>query len=60
MCAIEGWGVISGLTNDFFEDDSVTLKFSSVEKAHYFKSCVEYYFSKDILEKLTVKRRVYK
>lgn len=60
MCAIEGWGIISGLTNDFFNDDAVTLKFSDVDNAHYFKSCVEYYFSEDILKKLTVKRRVYK
>jgi len=60
MCAIEGWGVISGLTNDFFDEDAVKLSFSSVDNAHYFKSCVEYYFSEDILERLKVKRRVYK
>ncbi|NII75379.1 hypothetical protein FHW84_003988 [Dyella sp. SG562] len=60
MCAIEGWGVISGLSNDFFDDDAVTLKFSSVENAHYFKSCVEYYFSEGILKGLAVKRRIYK
>lgn len=60
MCAIEGWGSISGLTNDFFEGDAVKLKFSSVDNAHYFQSCVDYYFSDEILKNLMVKRRVYK
>ena len=59
MCAIEGWGVISGLTNEVFSTESpVVLAFSSVENAHYFKSCVEYYFSEEILAGLRVKRRV--
>ncbi|SDG58513.1 hypothetical protein SAMN05216571_1223 [Onishia taeanensis] len=61
MCSIEGWGAISGLTNDEFQTrDPLILKFSSVENAHYFKECVEYYFSDDILDRLEVKRRVKK
>lgn len=59
MCAIEGWGVISGLTNAVFATESpVVLSFSCVENAHYFKSCVEYYFSEEVLAGLRVKRRV--
>ena len=61
MCAIEGWGSISGLTNaQFSSNNPLTLSFSSVKNAHYFKSCVEYYFSKDILDGLRVKKRVYR
>lgn len=61
MCSIEGWGAIQGLTNDKFESQNpVILSFSSVENAHYFKSCVEYYFSDDTLSRLSVKRRVYR
>ncbi|WP_218314438.1 hypothetical protein [Halomonas sp. 18071143] len=61
MCSIEGWGAISGLTNDEFQTrDPLILEFSSVENAHYFKECVEYYFSDDILDRLEVKRRVKK
>ena len=60
MCAIEGWGVISGLTNDVFSSEgSVILPFSTVENAHYFKNCVEYYFSDDILMGLKVKKRIH-
>jgi hypothetical protein len=61
MCSIEGWAAIAGLTNDVFENrDPLILNFSSIENAKYFKSCVEYYFSDDILQKLKVKRRVKK
>jgi hypothetical protein len=61
MCSIEGWGVISGLTNDKFEyENPVILQFKSVENAHYFKECVEYYFDSEILERLKVKKRVYR
>ena len=61
MCSIEGWSVISGLTNDEFEKNNpVILKFNSVDNAHYFKSCVEYYFSKEILEAIKIKKRVFK
>jgi hypothetical protein len=60
MCAIEGWGSNKGLTNDVFENSPVVLEFSNVENAHYFKSCVEYYFSDDILEALEVKKRIYR
>jgi hypothetical protein len=60
MCAIEGWGIISGLTNDRFSSENpIRLEFSNVANAHYFKECVEYYFADDILERLKVKRRVY-
>ena len=59
MCAIEGWAGISGLTNDHFSSDSrVLFLFSSVENAHYFKACVEYYFSDDVLSALKLKKRV--
>lgn len=59
MCSIEGWGSISGLTNDLFDDEgSVILSFTTVEKAHYFRDCVHYYFDDAILEALKVKRRV--
>jgi hypothetical protein len=60
MCSIEGWGSISGLTNDEFQNrDPLILKFSSsVENAHYFKECIEYYFADSVLERLEVKRRV--
>jgi hypothetical protein len=61
MCSIEGWGSISGLTNDKFQShDPLILEFSSIDNAHYFKECVEYYFADDILERLAVKRRVKK
>lgn len=59
MCAIEGWGINAGLTNELFDDDgSVIVTFSSIEKARYFKECVDYYFDEAILESLRVKRRV--
>ena len=58
MCALEGWGSISGLTNDVMSREGpVVLRFSSVEKAHYFKNCVDYYFSPQVLEVLKVKKR---
>lgn len=60
MCSIEGWGAISGFTNEVFENSPVLLSFSTVENAHYFKSCVEYYFSDKILNALKVKKRVYR
>jgi hypothetical protein len=61
MCSIEGWGAISGLTNEkFAESEPLILKFSSVENAHYFKSCVDYYFSDEILERLRVTKRIYR
>lgn len=59
MCAIEGWGSISGLKNELFDEDGpVILSFSSIEKAHYFRDCVHYYFDDAILAALKVKRRV--
>ena len=61
MCAIEGWGVISGLTNEvFLTKNPVILEFTNVKNAHYFKGCVEYYFSNDILENLKVKKRSFR
>ncbi len=61
MCAIEGWGSISGFTNEVFTNNSpVILSFSSVDNAHYFKGCVEYYFSDGILDALKVKKRIYR
>lgn len=59
MCAIEGWGIISGLTNETLSAEGpVVLRFSTVKNAHYFKSCVEYYFDDGILAGLQVKKRV--
>ena len=59
LCSIDGCGPLQGLTNDAFRNkDPLILDFSSIENAHYFKECVEYYFSDDILERLQVKRRV--
>jgi hypothetical protein len=61
MCSIEGWGAISGLTNDEFQNrDPLILEFSSVDNVHYFKECVEYYFSVDILKRFEVIRCVKK
>ena len=61
MCSIEGWGSISGLTNDKFATESpLILSFSSVDNAHYFKSCVDYYFSDEILARLRIAKRVYR
>jgi hypothetical protein len=58
MCALDGYAPLSGLTNDVMSQEGpVVLRFSSVEKAHYFKSCVEYYFSPQVLEALKVKKR---
>jgi hypothetical protein len=58
-CAIEGWGSIKGLSDDHFvQNDPVHLSFSSIENAHYFKECVEYYFSDRT--GIKVKRRVRK
>jgi len=60
-CAIEGWGSISGLTNDRFETESpLILEFNNTDNAHYFKNCVEYYFDETILQSLKVKKRIYK
>lgn len=59
MCAIEGWGSISGFTNNLFDTNgSVILTFSTIDKAKYFRECVNYYFDSDILDALKVKRRV--
>jgi hypothetical protein len=59
MCAIEGWGALSGLTNEVFNTESpVIFQFSDVANAHYFKSCVEYYFDDGILARLKVKKRI--
>ncbi|WP_186181869.1 hypothetical protein [Burkholderia gladioli] len=61
MCAVDGWGRISGLTNDLFDEDgSVIVTFSSVEKAQYFRRCVHHYFDESILAALKVKSRVRK
>lgn len=61
MCAVDGWGRISGLTNDLFDEDgSVIVTFSSVEKAQYFKKCVRRYFGETILDALKVTGRVRK
>lgn len=57
MCAIEGWGAISGYTNEvFWQNDPVKVWFSNVENAHRFKECVDYYFDDDLLESLKAKR----
>ncbi len=62
MCSIEGWGAIAGKTNEHFsENNPVKLSFSSVDNAHYFKECVDYYFSQEVLDNyLNVKKRVFK
>jgi len=61
MCAIEGYAPLAGLTNEHFAvTNPVILKFSSVDNAHYFKCCAEYYFAGDILDALTIKKRVYR
>ena len=61
MCSIEGWGRISGYTNErFVVENPLKLSFSSVENAHYFRDCVNYYFGDHILDVLKIKRRVYK
>ena len=57
-CAIDGFGADANMTNDrFWRESPVIWPFSTVEKAKYFKSCVEYYFDDAILEALKVKRR---
>ena len=60
MCAIEGYSAMSGKTNLHFQENyPVKLEFSSVENANYFKECVEFYFSENVLQQyLRVKRRV--
>lgn len=61
MCAIEGWHIIAGLTNEYFAtSDPVILRFSSVRKAHYFKKCIEIYLDSEVLEHVTIKKHVYK
>jgi hypothetical protein len=60
-CSIEGWGSISGITNEkFLEESPVILEFSSTDNAHYFKRCVNYYFDDNILKALKLKKRVYR
>jgi len=60
MCAIEGWGIIKGYTNEFFkENNPVKVWFSSVKNAERFKMCIDYYFDDDILESLKAKK-IYK
>ena len=59
VCAIEGWGSISGVTNEVFTSNPVVLTFSSVENAHYFKERVENYFSIEIRKALKVKKRFF-
>ena len=57
-CAIDGFGADTDMTNErFWQESPVIWPFSTVEKAKYFKSCVEYYFDDAILEALKVKRR---
>jgi len=59
MCAIEGFAPLQGLSNEnFVQNDPVRLSFSSIETAHYFQECVEYYFSDRT--GIKVKRRVRK
>ena len=59
--AIEGYSSIEGLTNEkLTSSDSVIVSFDSPENAEYFKNCVDYYFSDEILAALSVKRRVYR
>lgn len=61
MCALEGWGAISGLDNEkFSEAKPLVLTFKSAENADYFKQCVHYYFSEQVLAGLRVVRRVHK
>lgn len=57
-CAIDGFGADADMTNErFWQESPVIWLFSTVEKAKYFKSCVEYYFDDAILEALKIKRR---
>ena len=59
MCSIEGWGEISGLTNEVLSGEGLIIfPFSTVDNAHYFKTCAEYYFDGGLLVGLTVKNRV--
>ena len=56
-CALEGYKGVSDMTNErFWGASPVRWSFSSAEKANYFKECVDYYFSEDILKALKVKR----
>ena len=57
-CAIDGFRADSKMTNDrFWQESPVIWPFTTVEKAEYFKVCVDYYFDDAILEALKVKRR---
>jgi hypothetical protein len=59
MCSIEGWGEVSGLTNEVpSAGGPMIFPFSTVDNAHYFKNCAEYYFDGGPLVGLTVKNRV--
>jgi hypothetical protein len=57
--AIGGFKTNSGKNNQLFREKSpVKMEFNNVENANYFKECVEYYFSEEILENsLKAKRR---
>ena len=57
-CALDGFDADSGMVNArFWTESPVIWTFSTPEKAEYFVTCVEYYFSDDILNTLRVKRR---
>ena len=60
-CSIEGFKSVSGIKNEkFWTERPVKWTFSSVKNANYFRTCVKYYFSKEILNDLRVRRRVHK
>jgi len=60
MVSIEGYSAISGLTNESFKaSNPLKLWFATVENAHRFKKCVDYYFDDALLKSLKAKR-VYK
>lgn len=57
-CALDGFEGVAGMKNEkFWREKPVKWKFSSVDKANYFKECVEYYFSDEVLDAMRVKRR---
>ena len=57
-CALDGYRGVAGMHNKkFWKEEPVKWQFSSVAKADYFKECVEYYFSDDVLNVMKVKRK---
>ena len=60
-CAINGFQAVSGMNNTrFWTESPVKWEFNTTKDADYFRSCVGFYFSDEILKGLKVKPRYWR